>query len=62
LKSWDAFIIPYPFSRGVFICGEPIYIKRDSSPEELEEGRLLLERTLRELTERADGYFREVES
>ena len=30
-KSWDRFIIPYPFTRVVVIYGEPVYVARDSS-------------------------------
>lgn len=60
MKSWDAFIIPYPFSKGVFICGEPIIVNVDSSPEALEEKRLHLEKILIDITERADNYFENV--
>ena len=28
LNSWDDFIIPFPFSKGVYIFGEPIHVKR----------------------------------
>lgn len=57
MKSWDAFIVPYPFSKGVFICGEPIIVNADSSPEALEEKRLHLEKVLNDITERADNWF-----
>lgn len=50
--------MPYPFSKGVFICGAPVTVSSDSTPEEIEEKRLELERTLKEITERADNYFR----
>lgn len=49
--------MPYPFSRGVFICGEPIHISADAGTEEMEEARTLLEKTLSDLTQRADNYF-----
>jgi len=55
--SWDSFILPYPFSRGVFICGEPVTIAKDAGPEEMERVRAGLEGTLNELTRRADGFF-----
>lgn len=57
LSSWDTFIVPWPFSRGVFICGEPIEVSKDSTEAELEEKRLELESSLSELTRRADSYF-----
>lgn len=33
--SWDRFILPLPFSKVVFYFGEPIYVAKDSSEEEL---------------------------
>lgn len=55
--SWDSFLLPYPFSRGVFICGEPVYVPASASPEEMEEKRRLVEETLNRLTDRADSFF-----
>jgi hypothetical protein len=57
LKTWDQFLLPYPFSKGVFIWGEPIDVDRNGEGAYLEEKRALLERRLNELTERADHYF-----
>ncbi len=51
--SWDAFNLPLPFSRGVFVWGEPIYLARNTPPD---EGRRLVETSLREITEYADSY------
>jgi len=56
-KTWDRFLLPYPFSKGVFIWGEPVYVDVDSDLVHLEEKRLLLEQRLNQLTEMADGYF-----
>ena len=58
LKSWDSFIIPRPFSRVVAIYGEPIYIPRELSGDQIEEKRIELEKRLNEITERADQYFK----
>jgi lysophospholipid acyltransferase (LPLAT)-like uncharacterized protein len=49
--------LPYPFSKGVFIWGEPVHVDSDGDQAELEEKRLLLEKRLNELTEQADHYF-----
>lgn len=57
LRSWDRFLIPYPFSRMVFVCGEPIWLRSDASPEDLEKARVLLEERLRQVTAAADAYF-----
>lgn len=51
--SWDAFNLPYPFSRGAFLWGEPIYVPKDA---DLEEKRKELEMKLREMTEWVDEY------
>ena len=59
LKSWDGFMIPLPFSRGIFLWGEPIVIPRDVTREELEGYRLLLQKRLKELTDLADSIFEE---
>ena len=56
-KTWDQFLLPYPFSRGVFIWGEPVYVDPKGDRTHLEERRALLERRLNELTEKADHYF-----
>ena len=57
LSSWDSFIIPYPFSRGVFISADPIYVDARADGAEMEKTRLRLENTLNELTTQADNYF-----
>jgi lysophospholipid acyltransferase (LPLAT)-like uncharacterized protein len=56
-RSWDRFLLPYPFSRGVFICGKPLFVPRHLDGDALEQKRLLLERRLREITDQADRYF-----
>jgi len=56
-KTWDRFLFPYPFSKGVFIWGDPIHIDPNGDRAHLEEKRLLLERRLNELTQKADHYF-----
>lgn len=57
LKSWDAFLIPYPFSRVVFLFGEPIMVPKNSSREEMEKLRLQLQERMREMNALVDSYF-----
>jgi hypothetical protein len=57
LNTWDHFLLPYPFSKGVFIYGGPLYVDPHGDRAHIEEKRLLLEKQLNELTERADHYF-----
>jgi len=54
-NSWDRFRLPYPFSRGVFVWGEPLYYREG---EDMEEFRRRIEEALRETTAKADGFFR----
>ncbi len=56
-KTWDRFLLPYPFSKGVFIWGDPIHIDPNGDRVYLEERRIFLENRLNELTEKADHYF-----
>lgn len=57
LSSWDRFFIPYPFSRGVFIFGDPIWVTQEENRASMEEKRQLLEDRLNRITEEADQYF-----
>lgn len=50
-------MMPYPFARGVFIYGEPIYVKGDVTDAEMNEARSSLEETLKRITDEADRYF-----
>jgi lysophospholipid acyltransferase (LPLAT)-like uncharacterized protein len=56
-RSWDRFLLPYPFAKGVFILGEPLRVPRHIDEDVFEQKRLLLEGRLREITDRADRYF-----
>jgi lysophospholipid acyltransferase (LPLAT)-like uncharacterized protein len=56
LKSWDRFIIPKPFSRAVFVYGEPIRV-----PGEGGKDAKCLEQVQKEMdrvTQEAENYFR----
>ncbi|WP_455377553.1 lysophospholipid acyltransferase family protein [Petrachloros mirabilis] len=52
--SWDRFMLPYPFSRGLFLWGEPIMVSRELDDLGLEAKRLELETTLNRMTAAAD--------
>ncbi len=47
--------MPYPFSRGIFLMGPPIWVSPDASADELERLRRELEETLNRLTIEADA-------
>ncbi len=52
--SWDRMLLPLPFSRLVYIAGEPLYY---CDGEELEDFRLRIEHALHDVTAKADGFF-----
>ena len=47
-------IFPYPFTRAIYLYGEPIVIPRDG---DLEEWRLRVEQAMNELADTADRDF-----
>lgn len=57
LNSWDAFLIPLPFSRGVYVWGEPLSVRPDSDEAEMAKKRQILEERLNALTLEADAFF-----
>lgn len=57
LKSWDKFLMFYPFSRVVAIYGKPFRLDPDLSGEELERERTKIEKYMITLDGRADRYF-----
>jgi hypothetical protein len=54
MGSWDRFLLPLPFGRGVAIWGEPITVPADADDAELERLRRQVEDTLIALTAEAD--------
>ena len=54
LKSWDRFLFPLPFARGVFVSGAPIYVPRDGDGDAMEHARQRIERALNEVSDEAD--------
>ena len=58
LKSWDGFLLPLPFSRAVYIWGEPIYVEPMATKEEVAKYQDILGERLDLLTMKADEYFK----
>jgi len=48
-RSWDRMMICKPFARVTVVYGEPFYVPRDASREQIEESRLQLEQIMREM-------------
>jgi len=55
--SWDRLLIPFPFSRILYVVGSPIRVPADATKEIIEEKRRALEAELTAITTRADEYF-----
>lgn len=58
MGSWDRFVLPTPFNRGVFVWGDPIVVARDARPsgdgDVDEEARWRIEDALNAVTAEAD--------
>ncbi len=59
--GWDGMVIPKPFSRGIFIVGDPIDPQPNADKDDRERQRQLVEKTMNELTDLADSYFTLIE-
>ena len=57
IGSWDRLMIPFPFSRVVYVVGSPIFVPAETTPAQLEQKRQELEERLRTITGQADTYF-----
>lgn len=57
LNTWDRFMLPLPFNRGVFLWGEPITVSPDATEEDMEKARLSLEKALITMQQQADAAF-----
>ncbi len=47
-------MVPYPFSRGLFLYGDPLWVPREADDGALEAARLELETVLNRLTDQAE--------
>jgi hypothetical protein len=56
-KSWDRYMIPKPFARGLMIFGTPVIIPPDASEEDIEQIRIDLERQTHDLERQAENEF-----
>lgn len=54
LRTWDGTLLPRPFTRGLFLYGDPIFVPREATGEEEDRFRLALEEALDRITDDAD--------
>ena len=50
INSWDDFVLPYPFSKGIYSFGKPIYIEKKININKFELERQNLENEIKRLT------------
>lgn len=60
LNSWDEFIIPAPFSTGVFVWGKPFLVPADADKEKISDAERILQEELMAITLQADELSREI--
>ena len=60
MTSWDNFLIPYPFSKGLYLFGKPIYINRDLSEKNFDKKKIKVEKELNNLTALVDKKLLEL--
>jgi len=53
-NSWDRFVLPKPFGKGLILWGTPVTIPSDTSDDELEAIRLRIEAEMNALMAQAD--------
>ena len=50
IDSWDNFVIPFPYSKGIYTFGKPIYVDKKISENNFEILRLEVESEIKRLT------------
>ncbi|MDQ6962448.1 MAG: lysophospholipid acyltransferase family protein [Mariprofundaceae bacterium] len=53
-KSWDRFYIPKPFSKGIFIVGDDLFVSKEMDDEEAMQ---YIQKAMDENTQQAENYF-----
>ncbi|MBM09016.1 MAG: hypothetical protein CMF69_05485 [Magnetovibrio sp.] len=54
LKSWDQFLLAWPFSKGVIVWGDPIEVSSKADEKAVEQARKCVENSLNTITAQAD--------
>ena len=55
-------MLPYPFTRGLFLYGDPLWVSREADDASLEATRLEIETVLNRLTDQANDAVRSQQS
>jgi lysophospholipid acyltransferase (LPLAT)-like uncharacterized protein len=59
-KSWDRFVLPFPFGRGIYVWGEPLRVPPHADEAAMEQARQALEAELNRITAQADSLVERV--
>jgi lysophospholipid acyltransferase (LPLAT)-like uncharacterized protein len=51
VNSWDNFVLPFPFSKGFYSFGNPIYIEKKMNENEIKKATKNLQNEIKRLTE-----------
>lgn len=54
INSWDHFYIPQPFSKGVFVMGDPVSVSED---EDIDDALRRVQQAMDDAQQRADSFF-----
>jgi lysophospholipid acyltransferase (LPLAT)-like uncharacterized protein len=54
-RSWDKYIVPLPFSKGIILFGDPISVPQGANAEEVESLRLRLQDEMNRLQDEAEA-------
>lgn len=57
LRSWDSFLLFYPFSKVVAMYGQPFTLDSNLKGDALEKERRKIEKLLVQLDEKADQHY-----
>ena len=55
--SWDRYMVPYPFSKGVIVFGEPFKIPENATEEELQSYKAKIRKSLDQLEVQAESMM-----
>ena len=47
--TWDRYMMPLPFSRAIFVFGQPMFVADSATPEQVEQQRLKLQDQIHQL-------------
>ena len=57
LNNWDKSLVPKPFSKGIWVWGEPIEVPKNSNKDDILRLTNELNESLNYYTKLADNYF-----